>query len=72
MAEQPTDSFTEWTTAVTRILWHRFAITLDDLPDMNTRDAFESGVTPQAFYDNDVMNALREEFGPFVDAFNHD
>ena len=64
--------FEEWRTAVTRILWHRFKLSLDDLPDMMTRSAFNNGVTPQEFYDNDVMDVLREEFGPFVDIFNHE
>jgi hypothetical protein len=58
--------FEAWRTAVTRLLWDEFGLSLDDLPDMLTRDAFDNGITPQEFYENDVMDVMREEFGFFI------
>jgi hypothetical protein len=58
--------YQEWKTAVTRLLWDEFHLTLDDLPDMLTRDAFDNGTTPREFYENDVMDVMREEFGFFM------
>jgi hypothetical protein len=68
MATKPPDPFEEWKTAVTRLIYHRFNLTLDDLPDMMTRSAFDDDITPQEFFENDVMDVMREEYGPFVDA----
>ncbi len=45
----------------------KFHIGLDDLPDLCTRDAFDSGMSAQDFFENDVMDLAREEFGSLVD-----
>ncbi len=55
--------FVEWKHEVNRLLFLHFSLTLDDLPDMLTRDAFDSGQTPDDFYENEVREVLVEEFG---------
>jgi len=63
---EPT-TFKEWLIAVDQLLMKEFSLTLSDLPDMLTRSAYDSGQSPEDFYANDVMELMREEFGPLVD-----
>lgn len=71
MAKQRTDDkaeeFYNWLGEVNRLCLAKFGISLDDLPDMLTRDAFDSGTSPEDFFEDDVMNMAREEFGDLVD-----
>jgi hypothetical protein len=60
-------AFTAWKAAVSTICVQRFNLTLDDLPDMLTRDAFDAGVPPEEFFEDTVMAAMREDFGSLVD-----
>lgn len=60
-------AFRDWLGQVNGFCLAKFHIGLDDLPDMCTRDAFESGMSAQDFFENDVMDLAREEFGSLVD-----
>lgn len=59
--------FRDWLGHVDALCLARFHIGLDDLPDMLTRDAFDNGVSPEEFFEEDVMELAREEFGDLVD-----
>lgn len=61
------DEFKAWLKGVDRLCRAKFTLGLSDLPDMLTRDAFDAGVTPQEFFDEDVMRTMREDFGGAVD-----
>lgn len=59
--------FRVWRAAVSDLVRQKFSLTLDDLPDMLTRDAFDGGTTPREFFDDEVMRVMREDFGSVVD-----
>lgn len=59
--------FRDWLGHVDALCLAKFHIGLDDLPDLLTRDAFDNGVSPEEFFDDDVMSMAREEFGELVD-----
>lgn len=59
--------FSAWLKEVDKLCLAKFTVGLSDLPDMLTRDAFDNGVTPQEFFDDDVMRTMREDFGEMVD-----
>ena len=59
--------FKDWKQAVSRLCQQKFQLSLSDLPDMMTRDAFDSGTSPEDFFADDVMNIMREDFGDAVD-----
>lgn len=61
------DAFYNWLGEVNRLCLAKFGISLDDLPDILTRDAFDNGTSPEDFFEEDVMNLAREEFGSAVD-----
>ena len=68
--ENDTDNetaFRDWLRAVSALCVGKFGLTLRDLPDMLTRDAFDEGVTPAEFFEDDVMRVMREDFGALVD-----
>lgn len=60
-------AFYDWLGQVDSLCLAKFGIGLDDLPDLLTRDAFDSGTSPEGFFEEDVMNMAREEFGDLVD-----
>jgi hypothetical protein len=60
-------AFAAWKSQVSKLIQQRFGLTLDDLPDMMTRDAFDSGTSPDEFFEEDVMQVMREDFGSLVD-----
>lgn len=60
-------AFKAWLKEVDRLCQAKFTLGLSDLSDMLTRDAFDAGVTPQEFFDDDVMRTMREDFGDAVD-----
>jgi hypothetical protein len=66
-APSPEAAFAAWKAEVSTICAQRFGLTLDDLPDMLTRDAFDAGTTPDEFFEDDVMQVMREDFGSLVD-----
>lgn len=71
MAKQRTDdknqAFKDWLKQVDALCLAKFHIGLADLPDMLTRDAFDDDVTPEEFFEEDVMRVAREEFGSLID-----
>lgn len=70
MAKERTDdkttAFKDWLGQVDGLCLAKFGITLDDLPDMLTRDAFDNGTSPEDFFKEEVMNLAREEYGDMV------
>jgi len=56
-----------WRREVDRLCQRRFALGLDDLPDMPERSAFDAGSTPQEFFDETVVPTLRGDFRELVD-----
>ncbi len=63
----PAGEFKRWLAEVDRLCRRKFGLRLDDLPDMLTRDAFDSGVSPEDFFDEEVMGVMREEYGGLAD-----
>jgi hypothetical protein len=59
--------FRAWLREVDALCRRRFGLRLDDLPDMLTRDAFDEGVPPEDFFEEDVLRVVREEFGELAD-----
>jgi hypothetical protein len=58
--------FAEWLREVNAHLTKHFGLTLDDLPDILTRDAFDNEQSPWDFFDNEVKDLMIEEFGEDV------
>lgn len=61
------DEFTTWKRDVSKLCQERFGLSLSDLPDMLTRDAFDSGTSPEEFFEDEVMRMMREDFGSLAD-----
>ena len=59
--------FKKWLGEVDQLCLTTFQLTLSDLSDLNTRDAFDAGTTPAAFFEDDVMTLMREEYGALID-----
>ena len=60
-------AFRDWLGQVDGLCLAKFHISLDDFPDMLTRDAFDAGTSPEDFFEDEVMTMAREEFGDLVD-----
>ncbi len=60
-------AFKKWLGEVNRLCLQKFGLSLNDLPDMCTRDAFDCGETPEEFFEEEVMEMMRDEFGSVVD-----
>ena len=60
-------AFTDWLSEVDRLCRKRFSLSLDDLPDMNTRSAFDAGVMPHEFFAEEVMTLVREDFADLAE-----
>jgi len=43
-------TFKEWLTEVDLLCWSNYGISLYDLPDLETRDAFDGGLKPLEFF----------------------
>ena len=56
-----TRPFLYWLVAVDRHCTRVLGIGLFDLPDMLMRDSFDEGVTPEDFFQEQVMDTAREE-----------
>jgi hypothetical protein len=42
-------NFADWFDRLDRLCLHSFGMSIMDLPDMNFRDAFDDGITPDEF-----------------------
>jgi len=60
-------AYAHWRREVDRLCQRRFALGLDDLPDMPERSAFDAGSTPREFFEETVVPTLRGDFGDLVD-----
>lgn len=60
-------TFNEWRSEVNRLRLGRFCESLDNLPDLMTWDAWHDGVPPDEFFEDDVMEMMREEYGSIID-----
>lgn len=60
-------AFRNWLREIDDLCLAKLGVSLDDLPDLLTRDAFEAGTTPEEFFAEDVVELAREEFGSLVD-----
>ncbi len=61
------DEYKKWLSEVDQLCRGKFGLRLNDLQDFLTRDAFDSGVSPKDFFDEEVIPAMREEYGSLVD-----
>jgi hypothetical protein len=55
--------FDMWLKEVDRLCMSRLGVSLHDLPDMLTRDAYDSGAKPKDFFNETVLEQVREDFG---------
>lgn len=55
-------SFREWMKVVDKLCLERLSLSIHDLPDMLFRDAFDDGVAPEDFFEEEVM----EEVYPYM------
>lgn len=56
-------SFETWLSGVSQLCQRRVGVALSDLPDLNTRDAFDAGNSIKNFFESEVAELLAEEFG---------
>lgn len=56
------EDFRRWMASVSRSCQRTWGVRLDDLPDMQTRAAFDAGVTPDEFFEDEVVALMREDF----------
>ena len=61
------EEYRAWKRSVSAICQRRFALHLSDLPDMLTRDAFDERISPEEFFEEDVMRMMHEEYGDLID-----
>ena len=60
-------TYAEWKRAVNQFIFKHFGLSLDDLPDLTfPRDAFDDGMTPEVFFNEEIYRVMLEEFGPSV------
>lgn len=59
--------FGGWLRAVNEICCRRVLLVLTDFPDVGPHAAFEAGRTPEEFFEETVLPALRELFGQAID-----
>lgn len=59
--------FRAWLQEVSRLCQARYGLALSDLPDLRTRGAFDEEVSPQEFFEEEVKEMMREEFGSLAD-----
>jgi len=60
-------AFADWISEVDRLCRRRFSLSLDDLPDMNTRGAFDAGVMPHEYFAEEVVPLVREDFADLAE-----
>lgn len=59
--------FKIWLKQVNKLCMDKFDLSLDDLPDILTRDAYDAGISPEDFFEEDVMAMMREEYGDLME-----
>lgn len=64
----PTISFEVWLRELDRICKERLSLSLGDLPDLPTRNAYHAGVGPAVFFELVVSSRLSESDVSFMDA----
>lgn len=63
-----TASFGDWLYRVSDLTLAKFGVTYEELPDLLfVRSAYNDGVSPEEFFEEDVVPMVREEFGSIVD-----
>lgn len=60
-------SFEVWLRTLDRICLQRLSLSLHDLPDLPTRDAYDAGTGPAVFFEETVVSKLREDHGDLID-----
>jgi hypothetical protein len=63
MPDGKVSDYRSWYREVSRLCEEHIGVTLSDLPDLMTRDAFDNGTSPEDFFDEDVAELVMEEFG---------
>lgn len=66
-AREADSAYAAWRRELDRLCQRRFALGLDDLPDMPDRSAFDGRSTPREFFDETVVPTLRGDFRELVD-----
>lgn len=66
------EEFRRWTASVSRRCERTWGVQLDDLPDMRTRAAFDAGVTPDEFFEDEVVALMREDFAELAGTSEED
>ena len=59
--------FKIWLKQVNKLCMNKFDLSIDDLPDMLTRDAYDAGISPEDFFEEDVMTMMQEEYGELIE-----
>ncbi len=57
------ENFADWLEELDKIILSRVGMGLFDLPDMLTRDSYDTGDTPMKFYRDTVLKTLESQFG---------
>ena len=59
--------FKDWMKKLDAICYNRLGLSIHDLQDMCFRDAFDDGVSPEDFFEEEVRFCLETEYGDLVD-----
>lgn len=57
-----TETFEKWLQAVSKICQKKIGLCLEDLPDVNTRAAYDKGFSPEDFYKIEIQPTVKEYF----------
>lgn len=60
-------SYDAWIRELDRLSEARLSVSLDELPDLMTRDAYDAGISPETFFEEVVLPRLQEGDIAFVD-----
>lgn len=63
----PPIAYDAWKKALDRICLKRLSLSLYDLPDFPTHDAYAAGTGPTVFFEDTVLPRLRKEHGALLD-----
>lgn len=61
MTHTPKMSFSAWEMTLDRICRSRLGMSLSDLPDVMTRDAYDCGESPSSFYLEEILPMVQED-----------
>ncbi len=59
-ARDDSQQFNTWMKKLDSICGDRLGVSLDDLPDMPFRDAFDNAISPLAFFNKTVQKIVRD------------